>query len=337
MATSLYPFQVAQLGIEATKGTGVPATRQIIGDHNLVEERELYHTPYPAGVRANQGGAGTTIRQGTILDITTELNAEEILWPFETGVKGGITPSTVDTSAKLWVYTPEITTGVPTIKTATIEMARGDGVTNHYYSEAYHAMTRGFKIDWAFNQIAKMTINMFARARQTGTITAALTSYATRQMLASNLLSVYFDTTYGGLGGTQLTGLIRSASYEYVTGFEPDYVLDGRADADFGQFKVNRVMSKLSVVMEFDATAATQFAKFRTNSLIYCRLKSEGSIIGAVSAKEMVQIDDCYRFTGQPTFSNDGDQTLCTFSLESVNVAAEPAVFSAQNLLAAIT
>src|SRR3990172_1865926 len=154
MAASIVPFNRLQIGMEviSTKGTGVPATRQIIGDHTMAEEQDFYRSPYPAGVRSNVGGAGTITRKGVSIDINTELTAEEILWALETGVLGGVTPSTVDVSARLWAFTPDITTGVTTINTASVEMQRSDGVTAHYYGEAYYAMTQSFKIDWAFNQ-----------------------------------------------------------------------------------------------------------------------------------------------------------------------------------------
>lgn len=336
MATALYPFRVLQIGAESTKGTLVAATRQIVGDHVAGEEQDFYRSPYPTGVRANTGGAGTIVRKGMSFDINTELTPEEILWAFETGLKGGISPSTVDTNAKLWTYTPELTTGVPTIKTATIEAVQSDGVTNHYYGEAGYCMCQSFKMDWAFNQIAKLNMKFFGRARQSGTPTGSLTPYTGRESLASNQLAVSWDTTYGGLGGTAFTGLVRSASLEVMTGYAPDYVLDGRTDVDMGLHKVGRCTMKLSIVCEFDATAAAKFALYRTNSIVYIRLRNNGSLIGAVSALKYVNVDSGYRFTVQPQFSADGDQILCSFELESVNTAAEPMVLSAQNLLAAI-
>lgn len=338
MAASIHPFNKLQVGLEATKGTLVPGTRVIIGEHGMVEAQDFYRSPYPASVRANVGGAGVITRKGVSIDISTELTAEEILWALETGVKGGISPSTVDTTAKLWLYTPELTTGVPTIKTATVEMIRADGVTNHYYGEAGYGMTESFKIGWAYNQPATLGIKMFARARQTDTPTASLVAYPSREVLASNLLSIFWDTTYAGMGGTALTGLVRSGSIEVMTGYEPDYVLDGRADSDYGLHKVGNITAKLSLVMEFDSVAAAKFALYRSNSLVYIRLHTTGSLIGAATALKYVRIDGAYRFVSPPQFSADGEQVLCTMELESVydTTGTKTLEFSAQNLLTAI-
>ena len=340
MAASLHPFNKLQMGMEvvSTKGTLVPATRLIVGEHGMTEEQEFYRSAYPAGFRANVGGAGVIIRKGVGIDIDTELTAEEILWFLETGVKGSVTGVVTDTTAYTWTFTPELTTGVPTIQSATVEMVRADGVTNHYYGEAGYAMTESFKIDWAFNQIAKLSARMFARARQTGTPTGGLVEYTTREALVSNLLAIYWDTTWAGLGGTPLTGLVRSGSFECTTGYAPDYVLDGRTDADFGLHKVGLITGKLSLVIEFDAVGAAKFALYRSNSLVYIRLKTTGSLAGAVSAVKTVQIDGAYRFVSPPSFSADGEQVLVTMELESVydTTGAKTLEFVAINKLATI-
>lgn len=341
MAASIVPFDRLQIGMEviSTKGTSVAATRQLIGDHTMVEEQDFYRSPYPAGVRSNVGGAGTITRKGCMIDVNTELTAEEILWALETGVLGGVTPSTVDTSARLWAFTPDITTGVTTINTATVEMARGDGVTNHYYGESSYVMCQSFKIDWAFNQIAKLNMKFFGRARQAGGgITGSIVQYPSREALASNLMAVSWDTTWAGLGGTPLAGLVRSASFECNTGYAPDYVLDGRSDSDYGLHKVGNITGKLSLVVEFDSVAAAKFALYRSNSLVYIRLHTTGSLVGAVSALKFVRVDGAYRFVSPPTFSTDGAQVLMSCELESVydTTGTKTLDISAQNALSAI-
>lgn len=326
------------MSVISTKGTAVAATRQLVGDHMMIEEGDMYRSQYPAGVRANLGGAGTFIRKGTAIDYNSDLTAEEILWLLQTGVKGGTTPSTVDTNAKLWLFTPELTTAVTTIDTMTAEMARGDGTTNHYYGESAYVMTQSFKIDWAFNQIARLSAKLFGRARQTDTLTAAIVPYTSREPLASNQLAVYWDTAYANLGNTALAGLVRSASFELTTGYAPDYVLDGRTDVDFGLHKVGPLSGKLSLTMEFDSVAAAKFALWRSNSLVYIRLHTTGSLIGAVSALKFIRIDGAYRFIAAPTFSADGDQVLMSCELESFydTTGTKTMEFSAQNLLATI-
>lgn len=313
--TAIWPLDKVQLGIESTKGTLLAATRLIRSNATLAEEQDLYRSDYPQGYRANVGGAGSIMRKGVTVEVETDLTAEEMLWPLLTGVKGAVTPTGAGAD-KTWTFSPELTTGIPTIDTATVELLHSDGTTNHYYGECGYGMTSSFKIDWAVNQPAKLSWSMFARARQTGTPTGSLVPYTTREILASNLLAVYKDTTWAGLGGTAVTGTTRSASIEVQTGFTPDYTLDARTDVDFTQHNVGRIMATLSIVQELNAAGAATFTNYRANDIVFIRLKSTGTVVG--SGVKTAQVDGAFRFTTPPAFSRDGDNVLVAYELESV-------------------
>lgn len=338
MATAIQQFDRLQLGKESAKGTLVAATRQIVGMHSFHEEQEVYRDNYPRGYRSNVGGAGTIVRKGVTIECQGDLSAQDVLWPLSTGVLGAVSPSTVDTSGKQWLFTPELTTAVQTVDSATVEFLMGDGTTNHYYGEAGYCLTESFKFDWAFNQIAKMNWKMFGRARQTDTPTSSLVPYPTRETLASNMLVVSLDTTWAGLGGTALTGIIRSASFDCKTGLSPDYTLAGRSDVDMTGHKVGVLSAMLNLTMEMDATGAARFTNWRANSLVFIRLLNTGSVVGGTTQKQGIQIDGCYRFTAAPATSNDGDQKLVACSLESVLdvTSSKTLEFTVTNALASI-
>lgn len=338
MATAIYPLNKVQIGMESTKGTLVAATRLLAGDGNFAEEQDFYRSTYPAGFRATPGGAGTIMRKGFMLDFQSDLSAEEVLWALLTGIKGGVTGSVTDTSAYTWTFTPELTTAIQTLDSATLELVRSDGVTNHYYGEAGYCLTSGFTMEWAFNQIAKFSMKMFGRARQTGAPTGSLVAYTTREALSSNQLWVYLDTTWAGLGGTQLTGTVRSAKLDVNTGLTPDYTLDGSTDVDFRDHNTGELGGRLSLLMELDAVGAARFTEWRANSLVYVRLKSLGSLAGAATAKRTVQVDGCYRYVGNPVISFDGQQALVAVELEAVldTTASKILEFTAINKLAAV-
>lgn len=341
MATALQVFDKLQVGIEAVgaKGTLVAATRQLIGNHGWSEEQDFYRSPYPAGYRATPGGAGVIMRKGVSLDIETELSAEDALWPLMTGVLGSVSPSTSDTTAKTWVFSPELTTAAVTIQSLTAEFIHGDGTTNHYYGESGYMLTQEFSYEWAYNQVAKMKAKLFGRARQTDTPTPALVPYPTREALVSNALIVSLDTTWAGLGGSALTGIVRSANFVCQTGYAPDYTLAGRSDVDHTGHKVGMIGGTLSLVMEFDANgAAAALTNWRANNIVFIRLKNTGSLAGAATVYRTVQVDGAYRFVSTPTFSADGEQVLVTVSLEAVRdtTANKILEFTAINKLAAI-
>lgn len=339
MATAIRSLSKVQVGIETTKGTLVPATRVLAGNWSWSEEQEFYRAPYPAGIRANVGGAGVILRKGMTLDAEMDLSAEQILWPLLTGIKGAVTGQVTDTSAYTYTFAPELTTGIPTLDTLTAEMILGDGSTNHYAREAGYGVCRSFKLAWAFNQVAKLNAQWFLRAGQTSTPTGSLVTYTTLEPLVANLLAVYLDTTWAGLGGTQLTGIVRSADLDVVTGHEPDYTLDARSDKDFTIHKVGPVRATLNLTMEMDAVGAARVANFRANDVVFIRLKNTGTLAGAATAYRTVQVDGAYRFTGPPSFSEDGEQVLVAMSLESVydSTGAKSLEFTAINKLSAVT
>lgn len=335
MATAIRPLRKLQIGKETTQGTLVPATRLLVGEGRLEEEQDFYRSEYPIGIRGTMGGAGVVTRKGSLITWETELTAEEILWPLLTGIRGAVSGGAGPTEYT-YTFTPELTSGVPTLDTATIEFLETDGVTNHYYGEAGYALTRSFTIEWAFNEVAKLSWEMFARARQSGTPTAALTAYTGREPLVSNLLGVSIDPDWATLGTTPITGIMRSATFECTTGLEPDYTMDARTDADMSKHQVNLLAATLELVMEFDATAAARFTEYRDNDLLFIRLANTGSTID--TNPKTVQIDGCYRFSAVPSFSEDNEQVLMTASLEAVYdpTGAKMLEFTVINALATV-
>lgn len=317
MATAIVPFRKLQIGMESTKGTLVAATRVLVGQHRFAENINFYRSPYPRGVRATVGGAGVITRKGVTLDIQTELTAEEILWFLLTGIRGAV--SGADSSGDVtWTFTPQLTS-VVTLDAATLEFLLGDGTTNHMASECGYAMTESFKIDWSAdspNDPVKLSAKMFARARQTTTPTGSLTPYSTREPLVPALSKHYLDTSWSGLGGTQMTGLCRSGSIEVMTGVSPDYTGDGRSDKDLTEHNVGSLSAKQTMVWEFDANGASRFANYRANDIVYIRNQFNGSTV--VAAARKFQIDGAWRFVDTPTFQENGEQILMSANLEAV-------------------
>lgn len=336
MATAIKPLEKLQIGIETTKGTLVAATRVIVGENRLIEHRERYRSTYPRGVRATVGGAGVLTKQWCEVSVESELSAEQILWPLMTGIRGSVSGSNTN-NAFTYTFTPELTTGAITIAAATVEFLESDGSTNHIASEAGYGMTESFKIEATPDDIAKLSWKMFTRARQPTTPTSALVPYTSLEELPGSLF-VYLDTTWAGLGGTQLTTIVRSVSFECMTGLAPDFTADGRTDKDYSKHSVNSLAARLSLTLELDATGAARFDDYRTNDLVYIRLKFTGGTAGDADTKT-VQIDGAYRFAADPTFPDDSDQKLVALELEAVydSTGTKILEFTVINSLSAIT
>lgn len=316
MATAIRPLRKYQMGIESVKGTLVAATRVLPGNTQFNEKRDRYHSDYPRGFAVTVGGAGSLTKQWVEIEHETELSAEDILWPCLTGVLGDETPSGAGT-AKTWNFVPEMTTAIRTLNTATAEFMRSDGTTNHYVGEAGYCMTSSFKIDSNPDDIARLSWKMFGRARQSDTPTSSLAPYTSREPLAGGLLSAYCDTSWAGLGGTQLTGVQRAVSWEMMTGVIPQWNAQGRTDLDYAEHAIRSMSARLGITWELDAVGAARFASYRANDIIFIRLKWVGSAISG-GGNKTVQIDGAYRFAGDPTFAETDEQTLLNANLEAV-------------------
>lgn len=337
MATSIKPLEKLQIGIESTKGNAVAATRVIVGENRLIEHRDRYRSNYPRGVRATVGGAGVLTKQWSEVTVETELSAEQALWPLMTGIKGAVSGSNTN-NVFTYTFTPQLTTGILTIDAATVEFIESDGSTNHIASEAAYGMTQSFRIESTPEDIAKLSWTMFARARQTSTPTSSLVPYTSLENLPGAALSVYLDTAWASLGGTQLTGIVRNCSFECTTGLTPDFTSDGRSDRDFSKHSVNSLMGRLSLTLELDSVGAARYASYRSNDLVYIRLKWTGGVAGDDGVKT-VQIDGAYRFASDPTFPDDSDQKLVALELEAVydDTGTKILEFTVINSLSAIT
>lgn len=284
----------AQVGKETTAGTLVPATRLIAANWKINEDISRYYPNYPRGYRSNMGGAaGVITKRHSMAEFTTDLNAEEIMWPLSTGVLGTPTPTGTPPLYSR-VYAPQLTTGILTMDTATYEFVDTDGTTNHYYGEFGHALTDKFSISYKEDSVPELKWSVFGRARQTGTPTAALTEYSTREALPSQLLTLYVDTTWAGLGTTQQTCIVKTCDLDVTTGLQPVWNASGRTDLDMCSYSPGMFAMSMKLTLELNATAATMLTAFRASSAQFIRMKYTGSAIGA--GVKTVQVDGAFRF-----------------------------------------
>ena len=336
MATAIRPLRKFQLGKESSKGTLVAATRVLTGDTQFMERRNRYYSAYPRGVAATVGGSGTLVKQWVDIEHRGELSAEDILWPLHLGIRGGVSPTGGGT-AKTWTFTPQLTTAIRTLEAATCEFMRSDGSTNHYYGESGYCMCASFRIESEPEGIAQYSMNLFGRARQTDTPTSSQVPYTSLEALAGGGLSVYCDTSWSGLGGTQLTGMQRKVIFNCDTGVVPQWSADGRSDRDYAEHAVGSLKAKLNIEWEFDSVGAARYASYRAGDIVYLRLKWVGSAISG-GGNKTVQIDGAYRFAGDPTFVETDEQTFMSAELDAVYDATGTKIleFTAINTLSAV-
>lgn len=339
---AIYGLRLLQKGKEATPGTPVAATWQIVGDSVMTPTISRYMSDYPRGVRVPVTGGGTPIGTGCTIVTNTDLSYEEIMYPLMTGMATGtVTGAGAD---KTWTFTP-ILTGNPTVLTTTSEFALSDGSATAFgfpgatgfpvTMQAPYTFSGGFDITFAFNAITQATYRDIARFPTLAvTPTAALTVLTGRERVPANLWKVYLDTTFAGIGSTQLTGVIRSGKYTFVPGIEPDYTLDGRANLDFTQIRYGMdAYATLQLVMEMDATSAAEIKAWNAQNagggalvpnsasggnvaLRFIRLEATSPNTLGSSARR-IRLDGAYVYTKEPAFSQQNKSELVTLELKT--------------------
>ena len=327
MATAIYPLRKFQAGFETTPGTAVAATAQLVGAASYTPEIEREFEAFPRGVRAPVTGGGIAKSKGSLFSFSGNLSYEEILYPLASGLKA---PAISGIGPYVHLFDQSLTTIVAP-KALTLEYVIEDGTTKHFQREAAYCTTRSFEVGIAFNELATVSFELFGRAEQTSTMTAALTPVTGRKLIPSNLFTIAIDDTWAGLGGTAKSTLIRAATLKITTGLEPDYTLDGRTDLDFTGLRYGMVDGALSMTLEHNADAATEIDKWRTGALRFVRLK-------ATDGTKIVQFDMAAKYLSPPSFSEDAGIEIATMELglEYDATGAKAFVATITNSLAAL-
>lgn len=270
MAQGLYALRKLQYGVETTRGTLVAADTKLIGEGRYTPARELAEDTYPRGVRARTLGQQTIIGRGSRLSWEQSLDFEQALLFFTTGLVAD-SVSGVGPYVHAFDLDP---TALENVKAATYEVAYAmDGTTEHFEKEFGFGVCSQITIDLAAGEIGKLSAEVFGRAAQTSTVTAAQ-SALTRVEIPSEQFKVYIDSSWANLGNTQVSNLIRSARLTINTGLAEDRTLDGDTDLAFTGIKSEEVGFTLALSMNYDANAATEVAAWEAETARFIRLEA---------------------------------------------------------------
>lgn len=313
MAAGLYPLRKLQVGLEATPGTLVAATKKLVGRAGYTPMQERDYDQYPRGVFLPDLDGGVIMQKGSRLQWETDLTYEEGLYPLLCGilndaVPGGVGPYTWDFNRN-WAL-------APSLKTATFEYVIDDGATKQYEREFGYAFCRQFTISGrAGPEPVRISSEWVGRAEQASTMTPALSPITARKVIPGELFKFYVDGTWGTLGTTQKTGLLRSWSLAVTPGVEPDFTVDGRTDLDHTQLRYLMGTAVLSLTMRHDANGKTEVDAWRATTERAVRL------IGTDGTK-IFQADIAGFYRGEPSFDEEDGTENVTLELHADYEAA---------------
>lgn len=248
LASFVPALDVYQMGVESVRGTRVAATEKMAISRLNVDESGVRYLPQLAkGLLLANRGNEVVVTRGTTFEIPeTAFNYEQHMRFLGMSVQGGVSASGC-MAPYTWAFARSLTAD-PDPDTYTIERRRSDGSNNEDIEFGYALLSQ---IRWVFaqNEALRWSASGFARKVQSSTLTGAL-SMPTPEIPPAALITAYLDTSYAGLGNTQLTSQVLGGEVVFDTGFMPQMTADGRTDLDFTTHLLNAEAVRATVRLQ---------------------------------------------------------------------------------------
>ncbi len=308
-----------QLKIETTPGTPLAATARLVGTLGMKQTQKLYRPAdletgvlasyersYPVGVMAE-------------LPFDADANYEQIGYLLGMGLKGGVTGTgpTIFT----YDYSPSLTTA-NTPDTYTIEY--GDDV--QAFRSAY-CFARTIELSGSLDDVVKVKADIVGQQVATNAFTAAIAAPAALTPIIVGTGKLYVDTTWAGLGGTQLTETFIDFSWKHVsdggTPFTP--VKYGDGNLTYSQIAERKSHIELNITAAFNSTVAAYFAAFIASpqTYKYVRIKFTGPAISG--GNDTLTLDGAYTIdTWDKLAEREGQDIVALKMVSMLDVTPTP-------------
>jgi hypothetical protein len=255
-----------QFAKETTAGTTPLAGatwRRGIGTFELdrMEELEMFEDLDVGLYIASE--APLLVEKGVGFTWTFPLDYTQILGIFLMGLKGAVTP-TGGGADKTWTFLPAFAAGL-VVDTYTFEFGVVDPLGNLQIIRSNYCICDEWEITAQAQRgggarVPQVRAHFFGRAPADAVAFTATTpgTVPTLQRSPTVLGKGFLDTTWAGVGGTQLgTGQLYGFSFKFSNAFNPQVFMDGRTQLDFSTVETRQVLvdQTLDVVDDPSATS----------------------------------------------------------------------------------
>lgn len=277
-------FTHTQYGIESTKGTAVAATR-ILGcaPKAIPNDRIWKFSKYPDGSRTQYNTKSNdtlAVNDSLVWDAERPLYFQALPIIHQCLLDGTITPAEVTGGQGdyRWDVAPSMT-GNNDPDTATLEL--GDDVDAY---EHEYTMFKSFKLAGtipADGSAAPVTgeAPYFARQVTKTSFTASQALHTGLEKMNAKLARLYLDTSWGGLGGTEISNILRGFELEIMTGNEAKFF--GSANKYNSSFAEGYIGAMLTLDLEGNASADDIYDLYRAGTERALRFVINGGQIAA--------------------------------------------------------
>lgn len=259
---------VYQVGIQSAFGTAVAATAKLAVPEVMFRQTGRRVSPrISRGLMVRNRGYEFATQRGTDWEIRDAPFFFEQFQVFLANcIKGGVSPTGADPYT--WTYTRSMTAD-PDLDPLTLERRVGDFSTNEDV-EVADCFTRELVLTYAENEDLRFSAMGFGRDNDdTSSLTGSL-SLPTPEMVPSALLKLYLDTSWAGVGGTQLANQVIGMEWRIRNGLFPKMTAEGRTALDYSLALTNpeevSMALRLTVLMD-PTTFAAEKAAARAQTL----------------------------------------------------------------------
>lgn len=271
-----------QGGLESTKGTPVNASRILLAritSANFERPRDFPEEDRGTLVAASRFFDGIKDYGFTIE--CEGVNYEQLGWFLATALKGSVSPSTINTAAYQFSYTPQTTATGDDLQAATIEF--GDD-TQEYESEYCEVDSWTFGFDTlkvGETAPVKASFDYVTQSLASNTKTAALTVPTVETILASNANFYIGSTSTAFASLSALTGSLRALEFKCENNLGRKVFADG--SDTYSNIGRGRRMVTFTATVEGNSDGVTRFVEWDLGTEKRSRIRFQGSVISGSS------------------------------------------------------
>lgn len=305
--------QVSQIGLEATPGTAVAATKRL-GSLSITPSMQIEAEPFrPEGLKFPT--LMVLNREWTEVDVEGVPTYEEVIYPLSGAVDTGVVAQVLDgatpTGAYEWAFTPE-TAVADDPKTFTLERGQA-GVQAERFT---HLLFTSFGIEVSRSEVSLSCSGLAKAAEKNIVPTAALPIPTALNPITPGQFSVYMADTQAALstGGAsdpaKRLGRVISTGPSIEDRYNPAWFVNS-AEASFTTWVENPdgAGGAWPLTVEADAAGMAHLDTLRAGTQKFVRLEALGPIIynaGAqLNLRHMFRWDMSVRVQGADSWSDE--------------------------------
>lgn len=265
MANGLSALRKIQVGKEATPGTAVAATTQLVGKMTMRPNYAIYRPDDHDTGLFSEYYRSEIVGQQTTGTFESDFNFEQAPILLGMAVKGGVT-AVGDT----YDFTPTLNSAW---NPDTYTLYFGD---NQQVYQIPMTFATNLTISGSVDEPVMVSADLWGQQMTTGTFGVGVSIPSTLECAKTNLATVYVDSAWADLGTTELAATVLDFSWQITEGVEAIKYLNGQLYADAMTEKKRHVELDLTLAHN-DNYTGTILPAFLAQDKVFVSISIDGS------------------------------------------------------------